>query len=93
MLQDDYSIPAAWISEARALLCKGQGKIWEESRWLLQAEMFSEAHRLVVHDLAPEAVLRGDMSLLVRLFEQLEEVQHDVADWQNGGQVSSLLFA
>lgn len=89
-LEEEFCVPAAWISEAKALECKSQGNVWEEMKHYMAAEMFSEAHRLLVYDLAPEAVLRGDTKLLVRLFDKLEEVQHAVAGWQTGGQVSSL---
>lgn len=56
-------------------------------KFYLSADMFSEAHRLLVYDLAPEAVLRGDVKLLIRLFDELDDVQDQVADWQSGGQV------
>lgn len=87
-LNEQYRIPISWVAEARALKCQSQGRLWEQSQYLLQAEMFSEAHRVLVQELAPEAILRGDMSLLVKLFDPLIEVQDEVTDWQNGGQVS-----
>lgn len=51
----------------------------------MAAEQWSQAHEIVVHTLAPEAVIRGDIKLLERLLEPIDETK--VEGWEEGGQV------
>ena len=87
MLQEEFLVPSTWIDGSKALRAKARGDVWQEHLHLLSAQLYSEAHRLLVLELAPEAILRSDMRLLTSLFEPLLSVQDQVADWQTGGQV------
>jgi hypothetical protein len=87
LLTQDLLIPTAWLDECRALQARAEHDSWSECALLLSAGLYSEAHKVVVWDLAPEAVVRSDFEVLESMFAELRERQVQVADWQSGGQV------
>lgn len=84
-LKKTLKIPSCWIYTARAELAQYENRLYDQYRWLIKAEKFTDAHRVVVNELAPEAVIRGDLSELKRLFEGLSS--DNVADWPSGGKI------
>lgn len=57
----------------------------------MKAQRFTDAHRVVVKELAPEAVIRGDLTKLKKMFQGLSS--DIVADWPSGGKVRYLVLA
>lgn len=68
-----------------------KGDLFNEYKLLLAAERWTDAHKIAVYELAPEAIIRSDPTLLRRLFEPFEPSQ--VADWEEGAQVSHVFGA
>jgi nuclear pore complex protein Nup98-Nup96 len=91
-LTKDFLIPTTWLDECRALRARFYADPWTECRLLLSAGLFSEAHKVVVWDLAPEAVVRSDFEMLESMFVELKDVSTQVANWQTGGQVRCCLL-
>jgi hypothetical protein len=63
-----------------------QGDAWEEFWACKRAGLMDRAHRIVLSLLAPEVVLREDVTLLRKLLGELQHAR--VTDWHKGGQVS-----
>lgn len=84
-LTEALKVPATWIHSAQATLDRYNGDVFSQYKSLLAAEEHSTAHRIAVVDLAPEAIIRNDLTLLRRLFDVFEP--QDTADWESGGRV------
>ncbi|KAG0142457.1 hypothetical protein CROQUDRAFT_97540 [Cronartium quercuum f. sp. fusiforme G11] len=84
-LKKTLKIPSSWIYTAHAEFAQYQNRFYDQYCWLMKAEAFTDAHRVVVQELAPEAVIRGDLSGLKELFSGL--CSDNVADWPSGGKI------
>ena len=69
---------------------KNNGQIFYEYDVLVAAKDFNAAHEIVVAELAPEAIIRGDLSLLRRLIAPFSP--SIVVNWDVGGQVNRIIF-
>ena len=78
-------VPVAWMHQAKAARLASAGDAFAQYHELLRGGLCDDAHRILVDDLAPEAVLREDMVLLRRLCEPLGEFKPD--GWEYGGKV------
>lgn len=81
---ESYGIPSTWISEAQARLALAEEDRFAGALAFADADMLVEAHDITVWDLAPEAVLVGDMELLDRLLEPFVGRELHV-NWLEGG--------
>ncbi|KAI9628513.1 hypothetical protein KEM48_011465 [Puccinia striiformis f. sp. tritici PST-130] len=61
-------IPSTWINLARAQVAHYEGHYYEEYKLLFKSFKISEAHKIVILELAPDAVLRGDLKMIKKLF-------------------------
>jgi len=64
----NLKIPPSWIYLARAQAAHYESHFFEEYQLLLKSSRIVEAHKIVVLELAPDAVLRGDLKLIRKLF-------------------------
>lgn len=80
-----YDIPSTWIAEAQARLYLSEESCFAAAHAFVEADMLSEAHQITVWELAPEAVLVGDMELLDELLQPFVGRELRV-DWSEGGQ-------
>lgn len=80
------SYHAADDEHVQATTAKYNGEVFLEFELRLVAKDQNGAHEIVVSELAPEAVLRGDFGVLRRLLEPL--LPDIVVNWDVGGQVS-----
>ncbi|KAG1869988.1 nuclear protein 96-domain-containing protein [Suillus subluteus] len=78
-------IPMAWVNEARAVYAIYEGKVFEAYQLYLNAGLYQQAHDLAVVELAPEAVIRQDLDLLISLFERI--ANQTVDGWHTRGKV------
>jgi len=85
-LRDALQIPMEWILEAKALHARCQLEHGMECTYLLQARMWSEAHRCLVGQVAPDLVIANDTA---ELHDLLTQFQHPdaVFAWRLGGQI------
>ncbi|KAG9313450.1 nuclear protein 96-domain-containing protein, partial [Chiua virens] len=65
-------IPLAWVNDAKALYGISQGRVFEAYKLYMAAGLYQSAHDLAIAELAPEAVIRQDLDLLVSLFEAMD---------------------
>ncbi|KAK8869988.1 hypothetical protein IAR55_000558 [Kwoniella newhampshirensis] len=84
-LAQTLRVPIEWIHESRAASLASSGNAWGEYQALLKAKLYDRAHRVLVQKLAPEAVIRDDISLLRRLCQGLEG--KGVARWEFEGKL------
>ncbi|ORY52187.1 nuclear protein 96-domain-containing protein [Leucosporidium creatinivorum] len=82
-LTETLKIPQTWLYAAQATAEHYNLDLWSEYRLHLAAEQWSQAHEIVVLHLAPEAVIRGDLGLVKRLLECVDE--RGVEGWEGGG--------
>lgn len=84
-LFEDFQIPQAWIWEAKALHARAVTRDHvAETRFLLRAENFAEAHATLCSVVAPQAVVERDYSVLNSL---LGGFKIKPTDWNHGGGV------
>lgn len=79
-------VPDKWINEAKALHARHMQLHVREAEYLLSAHTWAEAHRTLVQQVAPAAVISGDLEQLRNLLAKFEDV-NKVENWTLGGQV------
>ncbi|KAH8149492.1 uncharacterized protein LAJ45_06572 [Morchella importuna] len=85
-LEKNLLIPQKWIFEARALKARHSGEHLIEAEYLLSAQAWNEAHKTVIEQVAPEAIISGDLEQLKAILAKFEDVNL-VKTWGLGGQV------
>lgn len=86
-------IPRTWMYEAQALAARFKDDRFGEFELLLQAKLFAQAHAVAVRYLAPEAIIRGDVEMILSLFSPFSEaypagrLAKDLTGWTTGGQL------
>lgn len=83
---ESLQVPKSWIHEARALYARYREDYILEASHLLDAKSWDEAHKTVVQEVAPEAIVTKNVSPLKALLTRFEDTSL-VADWPLGGQV------
>ncbi|PHH80607.1 hypothetical protein CDD82_1649 [Ophiocordyceps australis] len=87
-LTEKLQIPEAWLWEALALYMRSVKRdASAEVHCLLRASSFVEAHRVLVQQVAPRAVIERDYKTLSSLVEQFAGREASIADWGVGGEV------
>ncbi|OCH85762.1 hypothetical protein OBBRIDRAFT_739307 [Obba rivulosa] len=84
-LVGSLKIPMAWLNEAKAIHALYSGDVFEAYELYLAAGLYVAAHDLAVQELAPDAVIRQDLTLLKELFSRFHS--HRVDTWDKGGEV------
>lgn len=93
-LTDKFRIPATWLWEAQALYMRStKMDAPAEVHCLLRAGAFTEAHRVLVRQVAPQAVIERDYTSLAALIAQFEGRQDYVTNWSLGGEIYSSFLA
>lgn len=81
---DQLRIPSEWLHESRAASLSSSGVVYQEYHAVVDAKLWSRAHRILIDKLAPEAILRDDLVLLRKL---CEPIQDKPEEWQYGGRL------
>ncbi|KAK7031341.1 nuclear pore complex protein Nup98-Nup96 [Favolaschia claudopus] len=76
-------IPMPWVQEAKAIHALHRDEIYEAYELYLSAGLYNAAHDIAVLKLAPDAVIRNDLSLLTNLFSRFNGRQ--VSGWHVRG--------
>ncbi|XP_063630836.1 nuclear pore complex protein Nup98-Nup96-like [Cydia splendana] len=81
-------VPRRWLLLAQAHRAKYEHLPAVEAEHLVGAEQWNAAHKVLLEELLPEAVLADDLRSIAPLLEQLNEAaeRHEVSGWQHGGQ-------
>ncbi|QPC58336.1 hypothetical protein HYE67_000567 [Fusarium culmorum] len=94
ILTEKFLIPSLWIWEALALYMRSVKKdAYLEVQCLLRAASFVEAHRVLVKEVAPLAIVERDYADLSALISQFEGRQELISDWSLGGEIYSFFLA
>ncbi|KAM0307753.1 hypothetical protein ACHAPM_000478 [Fusarium culmorum] len=94
ILTEKFLIPSLWIWEALALYMRSVKKdAYLEVQCLLRAASFVEAHRVLVKEVAPLAIVERDYANLSALISQFEGRQELISDWSLGGEIYSFFLA
>lgn len=81
-------MPPEWVAEAQARLALAEGDRLAAFQLFLRADLFSEAHELMVWDIAPEAVVAQDLEMLDQLLGSFRTdggQQQLYVRWSEGG--------
>lgn len=93
VLTDKFRIPSSWIWEALALYMRSVKKdAYAEVQCLLRAGSFVEAHRVLVQDVAPLAIVERDYASLSSLLGQFDGRSDAISEWSLGGEMYSLFL-
>ena len=93
-LTDKFLIPAKWVWEALALYQRGVKKnAAYEVHCLVKADAFEEAHRVLIQQVAPQAIIERDYDTLESLMEQLDDHASAIGDWSQGGELYNLFLS
>lgn len=88
ILTEKFLIPAEWVWEALALYMRSVKKdAAAEVHCLLRAGSFAEAHRVLVKQVAPQAIVERDYASLRELISQFEGREASINDWAVGGEI------
>lgn len=82
-----YRVNRKLLSEAEALLARYECRFVDEVRFLLDAQLYSVANTTVLHDVAPQAVIKGSVEALEELILQFPTPERHIASWKEGGKV------
>ncbi|KAM0251552.1 hypothetical protein ACHAP5_001559 [Fusarium lateritium] len=94
VLTEKFQVPSLWIWEALALYMRSVKKdAYSEVQCLLRAGSFVEAHRVLVNEVAPLAVVERDYANLAALISQFEGRQEVISDWRLGGEIYSFFLS
>ncbi|KAJ0361085.1 hypothetical protein COL154_007141 [Colletotrichum chrysophilum] len=87
-LTQTLKIPTSWIWEAQALYMRAVKKdAAAEVHCLLRAGSYPEAHNVLVHQVAPSAVVSRDYDELAVTLSRFEGHDHVIPGWTLGGEV------
>ncbi|KHO01683.1 nucleoporin SONB [Metarhizium album ARSEF 1941] len=88
LLTEKFRIPASWLWEALALYMRSVKRdASAEVHCLLRAGEFVEAHRVLVHQVAPQAVIEQDYATLSSLLSQFQGREEGISQWGQGGEI------
>lgn len=94
LLTEKLLIPATWIWEALALYMRSVKKDASgEVQCLLRAGSFEEAHRVLVNQVAPRAIVERNYSGLSEFISQFQGRQDSISQWSLGGEIYGYFLA
>ncbi|KAM0439963.1 hypothetical protein ACHAPT_001063 [Fusarium lateritium] len=93
VLVEKFCIPSSWIWEALALYMRSVKKdAYAEVQCLLRAGSFVEAHRVLVKEVAPLAIVEREYDNLSALISQFEGRHTVISNWSLGGEIYNLFL-
>ncbi|XP_041983346.1 nuclear pore complex protein Nup98-Nup96 isoform X2 [Aricia agestis] len=80
-------VPEKWLLLAQAHRAKYEHQQTLEVQYLVGAEQWNAAHRVLIEDLLPEAVLSDNLQSLKDILEKMHAAseRHEVSGWECGG--------
>jgi len=88
-LVEELGVPVQWVAGARATLASAEGRHKARAECLLLAERWQEAHKVIVAEIAPEAIIGQEYDYLHSLLSQLSptHISEHIPGWPSQGQV------
>ncbi|GAA5958261.1 hypothetical protein JCM3765_004772 [Sporobolomyces pararoseus] len=72
-LTETLKIPMFYLDRSKAIYYQSLGQVFNSYKFYLKALETEKAHEIVVQELGPEALIRGDENLVKRLMEPFRE--------------------
>lgn len=87
-LTQAFKIPSTWVWQAKALYQRAVMKdAKSEVLFLLRAQAYNEAHKTLVKQVAPQAIIERDYYGLWEMLQQIQPAEGMIADWNLGGKI------
>lgn len=88
-LVEELGVPVEWVAGARATLAMAEGRHKDRAEELLKARRWQEAHKVIVEEIAPEAIIGQEYEYLYRLLDQLAppHISEHIHGWGCQGKV------
>ncbi|XP_011308001.1 nuclear pore complex protein Nup98-Nup96 [Fopius arisanus] len=88
-LKEQLEIPSIWINEAKAVKALAVKRFGEAAWYLLQAQQWNQAHRIIIQHLAADAVINENYAYLRSLLMPIvpPECHNLVNGWSHQGQL------
>ncbi|XP_023336271.1 nuclear pore complex protein Nup98-Nup96 [Eurytemora carolleeae] len=88
-LMDTLGVPVTWVARARAVLARTQGKHTQLTEQLIKAKDWNEAHKLIIAEIAPSALLSQNYSQLEDFLTSLQDAAdaQKINGWASEGKV------
>ncbi|CAO1616764.1 unnamed protein product [Parajaminaea phylloscopi] len=86
-------IPQTWLYETQAILARHREDRFREYELLIKAKLFVQAQNVAVRYLAPEAIIRGDLQMILSIFSPFlqafptGQLSSNLSGWTTGGQL------
>lgn len=89
LLIESMQVPPQWIYEAKAMHARYCVKSYDEAVYLLKAGQWNEAHRVIVAELAADAIIDEEYQTLRDLLAEISPLERScsVKNWKQSGQV------
>jgi len=86
---DRLGVPRQWVAAAKAVLARAKGRPRDRALHLIQAESWTEAHTVIVKEIAPDAIISQEYHYLQSLLASLAppEVASVIPGWASAGKV------
>ena len=82
----ELKIPTQWICEAKAQFSRSKNDSPDELKYLIAAELWSQAHHCLCRRVAPSAIIDQDWQGLGETLGKFgDKPEEHVADWASGG--------
>ncbi|XP_032812490.2 nuclear pore complex protein Nup98-Nup96 isoform X1 [Petromyzon marinus] len=82
-------VPASWLHEAQAHRARQLGDHRDEAHHLLHAGLYNACHRVVIRNLAADAIINENYGYLKTFLEEMAapEISIHIPDWEVAGRV------
>lgn len=86
-LVERLRVPKEWVCDAQAHRARYEHNPALEAEYLVGAGQWNAAHKVLLEELLPEAVLADDLQSISPLLEKMFEAskRHEVSGWETGG--------
>ena len=75
-LVEELGVPVEWVAGARATLAMAEGRHKDRAEELLKARRWQEAHKVIVEEIAPEAIIGQEYEYLYRWVQPQAPAPH-----------------
>jgi len=85
----ELGVPPAWVAAARAVLARTLGNYTQLADQLILAGQWNEAHKVVMQELAPSAILSQNYAQLESFLDRIKHkhIADQISGWESEGKV------
>jgi len=88
-LLDNLGVPEVWMAKARAILARTRGKHTILAQQLIKAGDFNEAHKVIIAEIAPSAILSQNYQQLEAFLRCIAQTStaEKIRGWESEGNI------